>query len=305
MRSILVVVLAACIAGLGAAPAEGSRAAAAHNGPAKPSELLHTGTLIVVIPTGDGAVVAADSRGTVSDGSVIDTERKIVRSPDLPVAAFVTGLAAVSVRARGARRSRSRMEYDVAAVLERELGKLDQIPQDGDFRGIAESVANTVRRSPAAIEGKLRNQVTVIGVVTFRRGTSTTTIYTARLDMDSAGNLAVQILPVAECDGRVAMRTWLYGESGFALAHVLRGAGRAGLSQDTLQFLNRRVVVEEVNGHAAYAAAKDIIETVGRRMAEDQPDHVTVGGPTRGILVGAYGASDLDDGSWNGVGLSR
>jgi hypothetical protein len=305
MRSVLLVVFAACTVGLGGASAYSPRAAFARAGAVQPSERLHTGTLIVVIPTGDGAVLAADSRATVSDGSVIDTEVKIVRSSDLPVAAFVTGLAAVTVRARGAPRSRARMEYDVAAILQRELDRLDQIPQEGDFRVIAESVAASVRRSPAAMEGKLKNQVTQIGVVTFRRGTSKTTVYTARLDMDAAGNLTVGILPVAETEGRVAVRTWLYGESGFAIAHVLRGAGRAGLSQDTRQFLNRRATVEEVDSHTAYAAAKDIIETVGRRMAEDQPDHVTVGGPTRGILVGAYGASVLDDGSWNGVALSR
>lgn len=303
MRSILLAVLAACIAGVGGASAESPRAAVAGRAPVKPSELLHTGTLIVVIPTGDGAVVAADSRGTVSDGSVIDTEQKIVRSPDLPVAAFVTGLAGVSVSARGG--ARARMEYDVAAVLRRELGKLDNIPQDEDFRSIVETVADTVRHSRAAIDGKLKNQVTVIGVVTYRRGSSKTTIYTARLDMDGAGNLTVKILPVAESAGDVAVRMWVYGESGFAMAHVLRGAGRARLSPDTLRFLNVRAIANDIDGQTAYAAAKDIIETVGRRMAEDQPGRVTVGGPTRGILVGPYGASILDDGSWQGVALPR
>jgi hypothetical protein len=298
MRSILIVALIACIAGVGGAPVRIAQAAAAPRaGPARPSERLHTGTLVIVIPTADGAVVASDSRGSLSDGSFEDAEQKIVRSAGLPVAAFATGTTRVTLSDRRSRRVR--VDYDVFAVLRRELGRLDHVPQTDDFRRIAEAVAQAVRGSRVAANGQLRNRHIVVGLVTFAPAEGKTSTHVARLDLDASGKLTVDYVPVAESAGGSARRLGVYGDGDYALAHVLRGAGRARLSRDTLRFLNVRTTVGEIRSPAAYAAAKDIIEAVGRRMADDRPARATVGGPTRGVLVGPSGTRVLGDAAAN------
>lgn len=298
MRSILLVALVASLAGASEASARSPWAGTEHGASSRPSGLLDSGTLVVVIPTADGTVIAADSRGTLSDGSTIDTEQKIVRSSDLPVAAFVTGVAAGSLNGRP-RAPRTRMDFDVSAVLRRELGQLDHIPSYDDFRGIVDTVAEAIRRSRNESAGKLRNQLTFIGLVTFRREISKTIIYTGRIGTDAADNVTVDIFPFREVDDGNAFYAGVYGESGYAMTRVLSGAGRALLSPETRRLLNARgVTVGALKGSTAYAAAKDIIETVGRSMVDDQKVPVTVGGPTRGVLVGPYGVSVLDGGGF-------
>lgn len=288
MRPIVLVALAAVLVGVvDGASAQNPRAGSAHSARPGPSGLLDSGTLVVVIPTADGAVIAADSRGTLSNGAVIDTERKIVRSADLPVAAFVTGTASASLTFNS-RTRRTRTDFDVAATLQRELNRLDHIPDLEDFRDIVESVAGNIRRSRNAADGLLRNRLTVVGLVTFRRETAQTTIYTGRLGTDAEDNLNVDILPSQEIDSGSALHVRVYGEAGYAMAHVLTGAGRARLSPSTLRLLNVRTTVGQINAPAASAAARDIVQTVGRTMAEDRTVPVTVGGPTRSVLVGPY-----------------
>ncbi|MEI9892051.1 MAG: hypothetical protein WDN45_17710 [Caulobacteraceae bacterium] len=206
---------------------------------------LNGGTLVLVIPTADGALVAADSRTTSSNGPFRDDTQKIISATDLPVAAFATGATSADVPLDPSS-GRMQSDYDVFAVLRREMGALKHAPDVWDFRRILTACGEDIARSHAAAQNQMKGRGLQIGMVVYDAASSTVSIYLG-----------------ASGDGRAEPARGRSGAGGGEHArqsgapallrryrlHPRRGAqgpGRAMLSRDTVRLLETTATVRQL-----------------------------------------------------------
>ncbi len=134
-----------------------------------------------------------------------------------------------------------------------------------------------------------------VGLVTFDPTTAKSQTYLARLFMDTNNLLSADFDPVVDSGNDSPGTIGVYGEGEYLQTQVLNGPDRSLLSREANQFLSVKGTVGARTSVTAYAIAKKLIQAVSRSMTDNHLARVTVGGPTRAVLVGPSGVQTLQD----------
>jgi hypothetical protein len=254
------------------------------------------GTLVVIVPSAEGLVVAADSR-TSLNGAACDNQYKIteLRRPKRTVVAVTGDVAFVEPPDAqhgdvcGYLKSASRM-LDIAAVVKDYLERKNVDPAKLRLEDLGEECVGAVRRfresEPVALEPYVGREIFSVVVAGYDPHSRTGTVL----------NFAVRINAVthrveAGRFTRIAITlqsrrgVWSYGESDYLNRYVFGGVGRKYLSESTLDLMLVDKPVAEARLDEAVAAAGNVIEAASR-TTELTPSPSGIGGQVEMVLLG-------------------
>ena len=253
-------------------------------------------TLVVLAPSADGLVVAADSRISFL-GAECDGQFKIVE-PSRPArtVAMVTGDAifvppppAGERELCGYLKSAPRL-LDIGEVvrryLEHEASGAGEFSLEALGRECVAAADRFAQANPGALQAYAGREIFSVIVAGYdpRRRTATLRNFVVRMDSATrrieTGRMTTITVGTADRRG-----VWIYGESGYVEANVLSGLGRKYLDAATLDFILTAAPVAEAPLSRAVAAAVNVINAASRTTVT-LPAPSGIGGSVNVVLVG-------------------
>jgi len=257
-------------------------------------------TLVVIVPSASGMVVAADSResimGTECDGlfKIIQPHRRsriaivvtgdaiFVKPPSARAAAYPPSLCAYLASA-------PRL-LDVGAVVDRYIEQSRTTIEDLNLNDLAAMCVVAVRRFQRAYPGALQSyagrDIFSVVIASYNSESSTSTLLNFIVRMDGATR-EIQFDRIARTTITSHDRrgVWAFGETDYLTENVYRGVGRKYLSERTRSFILDDKPIAEVSLDRAIAVATNVIRAAGR-TAETVPPPSGIGGPVNIVLLG-------------------
>jgi hypothetical protein len=254
------------------------------------------GTLVVLVPSADGLVVAADSRTSIL-GVQCDGQFKIaqLKKPSRTVV-MVTG-DGVFIKPPGARpadlcrslQSAPRL-LDIAAVV---TGYLERKAPDLSRLSLEDLASECVRAAqrfqeayPVAFQSHIGGEIFSVVIASYdpRARVSTMRNFVVRVGRETHRIEAARFsqTAVALTDRR---GVWAYGEAAYLEQNVYSGFGRQYLTAPTLDFILTDKPVAQAPLDRATAAAVNVIQAASR-AAETVPAPSGIGGPIEVVLLG-------------------
>jgi hypothetical protein len=259
-------------------------------------------TLVVVVPSASGLVVAADSRESIL-GTECDGLFKIVepRRPFRTVV-MVTGdgvfVRPPDVDKSAVRRAEETCAYlqsaprllDISAVvtnyLERASVPFDTLALDDLSAACVEAVRRFQQADPQALETYAGRDVFSVVVAHYepKPGTSTLLNFVVRIDAATHAILVDRanrtIISAQDRRG-----VWAFGETDYLNQNVYRGIGRKFLSESTQKFILEEQPIGKASLEASVGAAVNIVQAASR-TAEIVTPPSGIGGPIDVVLLG-------------------
>jgi hypothetical protein len=253
-------------------------------------------TLVVIVPSADGLVVAADSRSSLA-GASCDNQYKIteLRKPKRTVVA-VTGevafIAPPDVQEQnvcGYLKSAPR-RLDISSVvkhyLERKNADPFKLSLDDLSAKCVEEVERFWRIDPHAVEPYVGREIFSVVIASYDPHSKNSIV----------SNFVVRIEPVtrrveATRFTRITILqqsrrgVWSYGETDYLNKNVFGGVGRGYLTAETLEFILVDKPVSEVRLDQAVAVATNLIEATSRTTQVIYSPS-GIGGPVDIVLLG-------------------
>ena len=252
-------------------------------------------TLVAVVPSRDGVVVAADSRLTFLGAGCDGAFKLVVPARPARTIAVVTGDAIfVAPPPAGADPCRyfetAPRLLDVNAVVADALSKTGSDPARISTAAVSQACLRAVRelarRYPGVLKPYAGREIFSVVLVSYDRASKAATLRNFVVCMDSTGeHAAVGRLTETVLDAKSARDIWVYGETGWMSASVYNGAGRRFLSPATLAFLAERRPVSEVPLLEAAVVAGNVVEAASRTAQTDPPPS-GIGGQVHVIAIG-------------------
>jgi hypothetical protein len=254
-------------------------------------------TLVVMVPSRDGLVVAADSRMSFL-GSECDGAFKIVElARPARTVVMVTGdsiflkpPAAGETDVCHYVESAPRM-LDVAAIVRHYLDRNPAGPARFSLEDLGAVCVRAVDRfrlsNPAVFQAFAGKDLFSVIVASYDPASRVATLrnFVVRVDRGT------QRIEAARFD-RIAVTpkdrrgVWIYGETAYVEKNVYAGFGRQYLSANTLNFILGNKPVGETPLSRAVAAAVNVIQATSR-ATEKVPAPSGIGGPIRAVLLGS------------------
>jgi hypothetical protein len=253
-------------------------------------------TLVVLVPSSDGLVVAADSRISFL-GAECDGQFKIIE-PSRPARtiAMVTGDSVFVAPPPAGERDLCRYLQsaphllDIGEVvrryLEREASGAEEFPLKALGKECVAALERFAKANPAELHAYAGREIFSVIVAGYdpRRHTATLRNFVVRMDkvtlrIESA---RMTTTTVTASDRR---GVWLYGESGYVETNVLAGFGRKYLDAATLDFILTAASVAGAPLNRAVATATNLINAASR-TTETLPAPSGIGGPVNIVLLG-------------------
>jgi hypothetical protein len=252
-------------------------------------------TLVAVVPSRDGVVVAADSRlsflGAQCDGAF----KLLVPAKPVRTIAVVTGdgifVAPPPAGADPCRYMETAARLlDIKAVVADALSKTGpdpaRISTAAVSRGCLRAVREFARRYPGVLKPYAGREVFSVVLVSYDAARKAATLRNFVVRIDSTGGQAgVGRLTESTLDAKSPRDIWVYGETGWMSKAVYSGAGRRFLSPATLAFLAERRPIGEVSLDEGAAVAGNIVEAASRTAEVDRPPS-GIGGQIHVIVIG-------------------
>ncbi len=253
-------------------------------------------TLVALVPSNDGLLVAADSRITFL-GAECDGAFKIIE-PARPMrtVALVTGEsifvspppAGAANLCRYVETAPRRLNFDtlVRSYLERSADDPTQL----DFDGLSAACVRQVERFRQTYSQALRafvgRDIFSVVVASYDPASQTSLLRNFVVGIDArthhAGAVRFTETAVSPHDPR---GVWLYGETSYVDRYVYAGFGRQFLSPATIGFLRTRIPVRDTSIDQAAAVAANIVHAASR-ATQTVPAPSGIGGPIRVVLLG-------------------
>lgn len=255
-------------------------------------------TLVVVVPSGDGLVVAADSRESIT-GQSCDGLFKIVPANNRTVV-VVTGdpvfvRPAPPASAKDARsvcaylRSAPRL-LDMPAFVVHYLEQHGRSFQSLSIDDLGAACVAAVQRFQSAHGDALQSYAgrdifsVVIAHYDPRTSTSTLLNFVVRMDRETRAIRLERSLRTS-ISSQERRGVWAFGETDYLNENVFRGAGRKYLRASTQNFILDEGQVNRVREDQAVGVARDVIRAA-TRIAQEIPPPSGIGGPIRVFVVG-------------------
>ena len=251
-------------------------------------------TLVAVVPTRDGLVIAADSRLTFL-GAQCDGAFKIL-TPAMPArtvavvtgdAVFVAPPPAGTSDLCGYLKTAPRL-LDVNAVVTEALERpgLD-VAGIADVRAACvEAVARLGAAYPEALHVYAGKEVFAVVVASYDPVRAESTVRRFAVRMDTGGRVDTSDASEARFGAQSLSTVLIYGETDWAKRAVIAGQGRQFLNAATLEFLEAHRPVAEVATDRALAVAHNVIEAASRE-AESDPPPSGIGGAVQVRVMGS------------------
>jgi len=273
-------------------------------------------TLVVIVPSASGLVVAADSRESIM-GTECDGLFKIVqmRRP-LHTVVMVTGdgifVAPPSAPGSDATKTQDPCTYlksaprllDVAAVvtdyLERDSAPWDKIRLDNLGARCVDAAHRLQMSHPGVLEGYAGRDIFSVVVAHYDPKSRNSTLLNFVVRFDS-GSRAIVVdrtskIEVGQHDRR---GVWAFGEADYLNQNVYRGAGREFLTESTRKFILDSQPVAASARNESTASAVNIIEAASRTSGIVAP-RSGIGGPIEVVFID--GRRRADSTSYPGAG---
>lgn len=255
-----------------------------------------TATLVVLVPSADGLVVAADSRTSLL-GAQCDGQFKIVqlKKPARTVV-MVTGDGVSMPPPSAAEPDLCRYQQsaprllDMAAVvssyLERNARDLARLSLENLGAECVRATERFQALHPEAFQSHLGGEIFSVVVASFdpKAKVSTLSNFVVRIDRETRKIEATRFshIAVSSTDRR---GLWAYGETDYVEKQVYGGFGRQFLSAATLDFILQDKPVAQASLNQAVAAAVNLIQAASR-AAQLVPAPSAIGGPIDVVLLG-------------------
>ncbi len=253
-------------------------------------------TLVVLAPSADGLVVAADSRISFM-GTQCDGQFKILE-PSRPArtVAMVTGDSVFVPPPPAGERDLCRYLksaphwLDIGEIvrryLEREASSAGEFSLEALGRECVGAADRFARANPGALQAYAGREIFSVIVAGYDARSRTATLRNFVVRLNSATRRIetdrMTTITVAASDRR---GVWIYGESNYVETNVLSGFGRRYLDAATLDFILTAAPVTEAPLRSAVAAAVNVINAASR-TTETLPAPSGIGGPVNVVLLG-------------------
>jgi hypothetical protein len=249
------------------------------------------GTLVVVVPTADGILIAADSRGTAA-GRFIDHLQKIEVAPTRrPIVFALTGLTEFLSPCPNHLTldqwiSESRFSFRASDVVNSLFSSTPNFILSLDtFTELAQSLANQYqhylmsdRRLRTTLVGK---SLCRLAMCQIRPDDSTPVYASASIDCrpDGAAPRDFIVNTYLHTD---PLEVILLGSGRYVIDHVLNGVGRPFLSDEALTLYEGDFRIQDVTPDQVDRLAVSIIEATKTTTAYvPTPDGIGIGGPVQ------------------------
>ena len=252
-------------------------------------------TLVAVVPSRDGVVVAADSRLTFFGAECDGAFKILVPSKPARTIAVVTGDAIFVAPPPAGADPCKYMEaaprlLDMNAVVADALSKTGpdpvRISTDSVSQACLRAVKAFAKSYPQSLKPYAGREIFSVVLVSYDAGRKTATLRNFVVRMDAAGErAAVGRLTETKIDAASPRDIWVYGETNWMSNAVYSGAGRRFLDPSTLAFLAERRPIAEVSLYEAAAVAGNIVEAASRTAQIDRPPS-GIGGQVHVIAIG-------------------
>jgi hypothetical protein len=254
-----------------------------------------SGTLVVIVPTAQGLVVAADSR-TALLGTTCDSQYKIteVKRPKRTVIAVTGEVAFIAQPGPDVKdfcdylRLAPRL-LDIPTVVKGYLERKNADPFKLSLDDLASDCVGELERirgaNPLAFEQYVGHEIFSVVIASFdaRSKNSLLLNFVVRINPSTrkveAGRFTrITITP------QTRRGVWSYGETDYLNRNVLAGVGRSYLTNDTFDFILVDKPVSEARLGQAVAMATNIIEAASR-TTQIIPSPSGIGGPVDIVLL--------------------
>lgn len=254
------------------------------------------GTLVVIVPSADGLVVAADSRISVL-GTTCDEQFKIaeLRRPRRTVIAVTgdgvfirppnIGQRDVCGYLKTAERTLD-IPLVVRRYLERANANLDKLQLEDLESDCVRAVERFRENYPHALESYAGRELFSVVIASYDPKSKTATVLNfvvkinASTNKAEAGRFMHTIMTPQTRRG-----VWSYGETDFLNSNVFGGVGRKYLAESTEKFILVDAPVAEVRQGEAVAVAANVIEAASKTTALVQSPSA-IGGPIDMVVLG-------------------
>jgi hypothetical protein len=257
--------------------------------------LMLAGTLVVMIPFGDGLVVAADSRQTIpisgAETRYCDNSTKIhiVKRPARTVFVVPGVLYATPM-------PQEKLSCDELQSLPRTLdipsvvrGYLEASAHF-NFRNLVEACTDALASykalNPMAVQ-RFFGGLPMFSVVvaTYDIGERTTRIWKVPIGFSAEGEPKVGTMAEDRFRSTDTQTAQLFGLGGYVKTHVFSGPGKKFMKPETVSFLATIKPISELSVEAASEIARDIVQAASRTL-ESIPAPFGIGGPVNVVVIG-------------------
>jgi hypothetical protein len=255
-----------------------------------------SGTLVVMVPSNDGLVVAAESRSTVGQ-KYCDTAFKIVepaRPPRTVITVTGNGIyypdPGPGVPDLCAYISRAPRLLDIERVVREYLEKQNRDIGTLRMEEVAKQCVDAVKAFGMSWPGVLRaysgREMFSVAMAAYNPASRTATVlnFVVRI---TAATLDPEAARIArkEFTGISPREDFEFGETDYLIQNVYRGAGRKFLDKETIAFFQAGKTVSQTSLQEAQAVAVNIIEAASRTTELVTPPN-GIGGPIDVVLLG-------------------
>jgi hypothetical protein len=254
-------------------------------------------TLVVLVPSADGLVVAADSRMSFL-GSECDGMFKIVElARPARTVVMVTG-DSIFLKPPAAGEpdlchyveSAPRMldiDVIVKSYLDQHATDPSQFPLEALGNVCVRAVDRFRQSNPAAFEAYAGKEIFSVIVAGYDPASRVATLrnFVVRIDATTHRIQAARFVSIAVAPND-RRGVWIYGETAYVEKYVYAGFGRQYLTASTLNFILVNRPVAETPLSQAVAAAVNVIQATSR-ATQTVPAPSGIGGPIRAVLLGS------------------
>jgi hypothetical protein len=259
------------------------------------------GTLIILIPTSSGLVIAADSRITIfpNDGSGLLYCDNIFKIAEIQgrerTALFLTGYSTVwdfsNVPLGEVCRyvGQGNGKFDAGGIAKRFL---EHSPADIDAvgslpDGLSEATRQFIQSNPDDYAARRGLQLFQVGIASYDFDLKKSQIRSFSVDMDSAGAVSHSAYKVEEFEPDDACRLVTFGEVTYLIENVFNGPGIQFLGERYGRFRNSMTIIQATDAVLAADFATDIIEAAEKTTSIVGVE-TAIGGPVDVLLLGEH-----------------
>jgi hypothetical protein len=260
--------------------------------------LSASATLVVIVPSAEGLVVAADSRTSIL-GTPCDSQYKIaeLKRPARTVVAITGEVAFIAPPKAGEQdlcgyqKSAPRL-LDISSVvtsyLERKSADPFQLSLEDLGAKCVEAVEAFRQAHPLALEGYSGRDIFSVVIASYddRSKSSQVLNFAVRIEQATRKVEATRLTRVIISPQR-RRGVWSYGETDYLNKNVFGGVGRTFLTGETSSFILLDKPVSETPLDQAVSVATNVIDAASR-TAQIAPSPSGIGGPIDVILLGKH-----------------
>jgi hypothetical protein len=255
-----------------------------------------SGTLVVIVPTADGLIVAADSRtsllGTTCDGQYKITELRRPKRTVIAVTGEVAFIAPPGAEVQdmcGYLKSAPHM-LDFSSAIKSYLERKNVDPFKLSLDELGAECVKEVERFrriyPLVFEQYIGNEIFSVVIASYDPRSKNSLVLNFVIRIDAATRKVEAARFTRNLISQQSRRgVWSYGETDYLNKNVFGGIGRGFLTSDTRSFILVDKPVSEARLEQAIAAATNIIDATSL-TTQIIPSPSGIGGPVDIVLLG-------------------